>query len=94
METKEELLKLGEGLLESFVFKPDVFLSSVLKKEKGTQKYVGNREDYHVFMEKVRKFLMENDVYKKEVSKEFEKMIEKEPDRTVLNRVLDILNTY
>lgn len=92
METKEELLKKVDGLLESFVFKPDVFLSSALKKEKGTEKYVGNGEEYHEFMENVRKYLLEKNLYKKEVSGEFEKLIERKPDRTVLNRVLDILN--
>lgn len=93
METKEELLKMRESLLESFISEPDRFLSSMLKERREIEKFVGSSGVYYTFMEKVRKYLLENDVYK-EVREEFETLITREPDRTVLNRVLGILNNY
>ncbi len=93
METKEELLKIRELLLESFIAEPDRFLSSMLKKRREIEKFVGSSGEYYTFMEKVRKYLLENDVYK-EVREEFETLITRKPDRAVLNRVLGILNNY
>ena len=92
METREELLAMGTYLMESFVSIPDRFLSSIFRRYvEGSEKYVGSKEQYYLFMKKVHNYIVDNQI---KPSEDFEIHCRKSPNSKSLRTALDILNTY
>ncbi|MBR2194695.1 MAG: hypothetical protein IJ911_03685 [Salinivirgaceae bacterium] len=91
METKEELLRMGESLLMRFNCEPERLPNGKPIIGVNIETFIGSEYQYYTFMQKTRKYVLDNNINSTE---DFDIHCRLKPNKTSLSKALAILKAY